>query len=184
MTEEFKKYPIYKINAEINSGTKHIEHYFSKRMFKTLLTEKELNAELKACKELLLSKEAWYIDGDMKPASELNINIASCSIEYFEDESWCLVWFNHYTIDNGEDDEYFSKSFQDFVSRMKKFNSQNGTWVTMENGTAYYREPYCLMGAEERWRWCRFDDDGNKVYDDKPCRCKDCKEQGVVRWIH
>jgi len=39
------------------------------------------------------------------------------------------------------------------------------------------------MGAEDRWRWRGFGDDG-KEETSAPCRCKACKEQGVVRIAH
>ena len=41
------------------------------------------------------------------------------------------------------------------------------------------------MGAEDRWRWHGAEPDGKPTdYSPAPCRCKFCKEQGVIRIAH
>ncbi len=90
-----------------------------------------------------------------------------------EYETWCLQWFSHYTFDVGQTDGQILESFEKFVHRKLLLNEREGQWI---NG--YWREPYCLMGAEDRWRW-RSSDDGRP-----PCRCEGCKRNGIVRIDH
>ena len=54
-------------------------------------------------------------------------------------------------------------------------------WETGED-----RDLYCLMGAEDNWRWRAAGPDGNESEDQipAPCRCKFCKEQGLLRIAH
>ena len=41
------------------------------------------------------------------------------------------------------------------------------------------------MGAEDRWRWHGAEPSGsNEDHSPAPCRCKFCKEQGVIRIAH
>jgi len=97
------------------------------------------------------------------------------------DEEWCLTWFAHYTFDIGQTDQETLNSFEEFVYRMKRYNSKNGKMEQFSDGTSYWNEPYCLMGAEDRWRW-----KGDPKIDDSrpPCRCKFCKEKGVITIGH
>lgn len=97
-------------------------------------------------------------------------------------ETWCGTWFSHWTFDQGQSDEEARESFWQYVNRMEIYNRQHGKMVG-EPGKQYPQEPFCLMGAEDRWRWHSETDDGERV-DQVPCRCKHCKKAGVLRIGH
>ena len=80
-------------------------------------------------------------------------------------ETWCGGWFSHWTFDDGRSDEEYLQSFADFVNRMERVDD------------------YCLMGAEDRWRWHGMADD-EETRTDPPCRCKYCREKGIVSIDH
>ena len=86
-------------------------------------------------------------------------------------ETWYLTWFNHSQPDWGDSDAEVLDRFQRYVFRIERFNE---AW-RYRTGDQY--DPFCLMGAEDRWRW-----GGEKG--DPPCRCEHCKKFGVVRIDH
>ncbi len=89
-----------------------------------------------------------------------------------EYETWCLEWFTHYTFDVGQSDEEALASFEHYVNRKIEQAEREG------------KEPN-LMGAEDRWRWHGQEPDGKPENNSPPpCRCKYCKEQGVIRIGH
>lgn len=69
-----------------------------------------------------------------------------------EDATWCIVWFSHYTFDEGQSDKDVLESFERFVRKHSD----------------------ALMGADERWRWKGFE--GGPA----PCRCDGCKQTGRI----
>ncbi len=74
-----------------------------------------------------------------------------------EYETWCLLWFNHYTYVDGRNDEDLTASFYRFILRKLPLHRQ---------------EKYCLMGAEDSWRI------------KPPCHCDDCQRQGMTYIDH
>ena len=94
-----------------------------------------------------------------------NPRLESTDISLLRYETWCLDWFSHWTFDDGRTDEEYLCSFEDFVNRMERIDN------------------YCLMGAEDRWRWHGMKDD-EETHTDPPCRCKYCKTKGIVRVDH
>ena len=100
-------------------------------------------------------------------------------VEFDRWEEWCCHWFNHYTWDTGLSDADVLLSFDRYVWRIERLNMHNPHYT--ESGYKY--DEVCLMGAEDRWRWRGANDD-NDDQTDPPCRCKHCKEQGVVRINH
>ena len=98
-----------------------------------------------------------------------NIEIFSVQYKLLKKDSWCLTWFSHYTIDVGQTDEEVIDSFHEYVARIKNQAFKEG------------KEP-CLMGAEDTWRWHSTDENGER--DKAPCRCKFCKEAGIIRIDH
>ena len=111
-----------------------------------------------------------------------NIAAETCEITVTRkpDEEWCLTWFQHFTFDIGQTDQEALDSFAAFLGRM-------GVELRWTSGEYHYEKPggYCAMGAEDRWRWCGSGDDGSPdARTDPPCRCKHCKEQGVIRIGH
>ena len=87
-------------------------------------------------------------------------------VKFVRYETWCLEWFCHKTFDNGRSDEVYLASFERFVRRMQQLDERE----------------YCLMGAEDRWRWKGITDDGEQT--PPPCRCAGCRKAGVVRINH
>ncbi len=96
-------------------------------------------------------------------------------------ETWCLHWFMHWTFDTGQTDKEALDSFEEFVQRMEEFNRKNG-YYDNQNIPSNKNPYYCLMGAEDRWRWFGNDDHNNRT--NPPCRCKHCKEHGKIRINH
>jgi len=93
-------------------------------------------------------------------------------VEFSGREQWCPAWFSHWTFDRGQSDAEVLESFREYVWRVQD--------------RADFREDEehpCLMGAEDRWRWSGVEDDG-ETRTDPPCRCKVCKQQGVIRINH
>ena len=88
------------------------------------------------------------------------------TIKFVRHETWCLEWFCHFTFDDGRSDKEYLASFERFVRRMQKLDEKE----------------YCLMGADDRWRWKGLIDDGKET--PPPCRCAGCKKAGVVRINH
>lgn len=102
-------------------------------------------------------------------------------VTFVHHETWCSGWFNHWTWDREQTDKEVVESFARFVVRMEKFNRQ-ARWEGADS------DPYCLMGAEDRIRWCTHTNpDGTRVESgglEPPCRCVHCKEAGVIRIDH
>ena len=78
---------------------------------------------------------------------------------------WCLGWFSHWTFPKGRSDDELLESFRRHVEEIQRSN-----YKAMAEGAKY--EPWCLMGAEDRYRW------------DGPCHCIHCQEINVIRMIH
>jgi hypothetical protein len=92
-------------------------------------------------------------------------------------ETWLLTWFQHETFDIGQSNEEALKSFEKFVER-KEILNEKSQWEKNEDA-------YCLMGAEDRWRWHGAEPDGEReTRSAPPCRCKHCKKQGLIRIGH
>ncbi len=109
-----------------------------------------------------------------------NIRDLKLEVKYFKNEVWNCVWFSHMTFDLGQDDKQILESFSKFVIRMEVLNEK----LCYEQGISFsYNETpkggYCLMGAEEKFRWR-----GEKDGDSAPCRCVGCKKHGVIRINH
>ena len=82
-------------------------------------------------------------------------------------ETWCGGWFDHWTHADGRNDAQYNLSFERFCRRMEDLIWQDGETA------------YCLMGAEDNWRW-----HGENQGDPAPCRCGKCTERGVVTIGH
>jgi hypothetical protein len=66
---------------------------------------------------------------------------------------------------------------------MERLNQLEGKNIPFSDGTGFYwQDVYCLMGAEDRWRWSGGDSYENRT--DPPCRCDGCKKAGVIRVDH
>lgn len=101
-------------------------------------------------------------------------------------ETWCLRWFSHYTFDVGQTDDEVLQSFEDYVCR---YEDMQGIFTDKALKNPNYE---CLMGAEDRWRWCSHDrneygeiiDLYSKPHYGVPCRCESCTKAGIISIDH
>jgi|GEM_PF-2101125 hypothetical protein len=140
------------------------------KMFREEQTQEQLDAFVQDWwKRFLVSKNEE--DSRFKI---INPELQYLKAEYKKHDTWVLTWFQHETFDIGQTDEEALQSFEDYVSRIED-----------ENRGKPEMEGIPLMGAEDRWRWRGADENGNYSEDaPAPCRCKYCKEQGVLRIAH
>ena len=124
------------------------------KMFKEEKTQSELDA---------IAKEWW--DQYLSKNEEINPVLKNSKAYFFEFETWHLTWFQHETFDAGQTDEQALDNFEKFVRRKEPM-----------------LEKFTLMGAEDRWRWHGTDGESGDM--PAPCRCKHCKEQGLIRIAH
>lgn len=170
MNEE-KKYYIYSINArwlELRKSDHdyviwQIENAPENKFWDYTQFYKAFKEKPKE-NELYKIVREWWIKYQAKhPTYEFPIII----ISFYEYESWWIEWFQHATFDIGQTNKEALDSFESFVRRQLN------------------KDKPCLMGAEDRWRWCGFEPDGKPENRSKPpCRCKYCKEQGLIRIGH
>lgn len=168
--EDEQAYPIWSITINWSQDGKHDPEY--PKRYKDLPEGRIPNGTqyYKMYKEedadvMKDAKESWE---KLKAKEDvINPSEPTYNVKLVRHETWCLTWFQHWTFDTGQTDAEALESFDRFVSRMQN-------------------EPECcLMGAEDRWRWTGNGDDGdNHVDTPPPCRCKHCKEQGVIRIGH
>jgi len=181
-----KSYPIYSINAKWSKDGVQDPQYPNwfkglpegriwngigfKKMFKEEQTEESLNIFLNDWWEKFL-KVPKNIENIKNPILE------KLEIKFYENETWYLTWFCHETFDNGQTDKEVLDSFEKYVRRKEDLNNKS----QCERG----EDDCCLMGAEDRWRWRGADENG--MFNEEspaPCRCKYCKEQGVLKISH
>ena len=94
------------------------------------------------------------------------------------------IWkFQHETFDLGQTDEEALESFRKFVYRKQELNYKNGHQEN-DSVSGNNKPFHCLMGAEDRWRWKGTQEGNSEQPTDAPCRCKHCKEQGMIRIGH
>ena len=112
-----------------------------------------------------------YAKGKVAPNNPRQETI---KVSLFWWETWCPGWFSHHTFDVGLDDAGVLASFQRYVDRTQDYNRQHSRIINDS-----WQEPLCLMGAEDRWRWCgTADEKGNRT--DPPCRCEHCRKAGIL----
>ena len=97
-----------------------------------------------------------------------NPELIKANIKFREYEVWLLTWFQHETFDIGQSNDEALRSFAKFVYRKERLGE----------------DKYCLMGAEDRWRWHGIEDGTPNSKSEAPCRCKHCKEAGLIRIAH
>lgn len=158
-----KKFPIYHFSLQWNQVDFPKNFVSWHTMFKEKPTEDKLNDILNNEKERRINK---HIE-EGRPIVEW----LDCEWKYVEDESWCLQWFNHYTYNKFETDQEVRKSFDDFIYRKMAQNRANGHGEIEKYDYDNKNPFYCLMGAEDRWRW-------------KICRCEHCQKAGKITINH
>jgi len=166
-----KKYPIYRISARWDQNDYKDNSTSFYQMYKE---DPGFESVVKKAKE-------WWVahldekprNKEDKPLKEKNPKLKELKAEFVEKETWCLTWFSHYTYNIHLSDEKLRESFGDFIFRKEKKNVESGHFRNEINmnkkDTKGY---YCLMGAEDRWRW------------KGPCHCKHCIKRGLTRIDH
>jgi hypothetical protein len=100
---------------------------------------------------------------------DMGLRVVETGVRFERMDTWCIAWFNHYTFNVHLSDEELRESFRRFVA---------GKLPLHRNIDRNLGHPglklvtYCLMGAEEEWRW------------KGPCRCEHCVERGVTYFDH
>ena len=131
--------------------------------------------EEKSQEELDIIIKEWWDNYSLNKLEGTDPKIVSLKVEYVEHDTWYLTWFNHETFDIGLSDQEVLESFERFVSKKEALNE--------ESQHLSGKDAYCLMGAEDRWRWRGWNDEfGDPM--PAPCRCEHCKSQGVIRIGH
>jgi len=181
-TEGEKAYPIYSVRIayteDINDENREYVHKYREMLpngrAKALLTNTVMYKEEQDIDKIIqyAKEKIWtnYIKvherGNPKGRMPIdNPKIESIDISLLRYETWNRTWFSHWTFDNGRSNIEYVKSFARFVARMERVDD------------------YCLMGAEDMWRWHGKSDDG-KEQTDPPCRCMHCKVKEIVRIDH
>lgn len=176
MGAEEKKYPIYSVSLRWQQDGDHDPEY--PRMSKGLLAgrihnsttvQRMLRSEMDTA---IITEEHRQAMAKNEKYRDKNITNLQITVKLLYHETWCLLWFAHYTFDTGQTDAEALASFERYVRRMERINAKHKSEVNDS-----YAEKYCLMGAEDRWRWYGAQDkEGNRT--DAPCRCEGCKKAG------
>jgi len=137
------------------------------RQYREPPTPEKLESEIR--KFWLANLTAERSGGQMPTLADRGAKFLGYSVTVAEIETWCQTWFQHVSLNTHLSDDELLESFHQFVDRKRPadFNLQVLQGPKQE-GVEYY----CLMGAEDRWRW------------KGPCRCKHCVEQGIARIDH
>jgi len=144
--------------------------------FKRLASKHEIKAPLSILRE-------WCRRAIGKSAKYRKVRKVVMKAELIMRAEWWLSWFQHETFDVGQTNEDALSSFRHYVWWAE---GQGKRYVRGEDGNLLYDLPVVqLMGAEDDWRWCGSEPDGeNDARSDPPCRCKHCKRQGLIRIGH
>lgn len=186
-----KAYPIYAVSARWIQDGEHDPAYprsheglpegriWNSTGYSAMLREPDLE---KVHADAL---EWWRKYASDKTETIRNPELTSLEVKFVRNETWCGGHFSHWTFDTGQSGEEALASFERFVCRMENFIQRETKY---KNG--YPNKPYCLMGAEDRYRWCgRPGGTGilgfsNEPSTSAPCRCDGCKTLGLLRIDH
>jgi len=185
-----KKFPVYKFTAKWTQDGDHNPEYpkmheglpdgrvwnwtCGNKMFKEMLTQEQIQEQIQELTQQIISENLG--EPNYKNVADLVV-----TLEFSSMESWVLTWFQHETIDVGQTDAEVLDSFAAFVNEKSKLNRCH------RQETGEDMDIYCLMGAEDRWRWHGANEDGSTNDSGNipaPCRCKHCKAQGKIRIGH
>ncbi len=172
-------YPIYAIQAKWtedlgNRDTSKLgpRWFTADGRFRNGAGSSQMPKEPRSDEELIAEFERERWPRLQEQSKGLNPTDLTVSVVFRRWETWCIGWFNHWTWDVGLSDSDVLESFHRYVIRTEVTNQREGK---MKDG--YWTEPYCLMGAEDPWRW-------KSDAGDPPCRCEHCKARGVVSIDH
>lgn len=144
----------------------------NRKMFKQELSDGEL---------MIITDE--YINSIKNSRQNKNIDNLVIDVKLWGYETWCLDWFQHFTFDTGQTNQEALSSFSDYVYRHR--NDESILLDSFKDDTIDKSKLVSLMGAEDQWRWHGAEPNGNKDdHSEAPCRCKFCKELGIIRIAH
>ncbi len=179
-----KTYPIYQVSVRWSQDITNKDRDLPDWMTEGLPKGKMLNSiswyempqrDVSFDALILEAKMDWWPTFKIKCAEKIkNTSDLKITVKFQRYETWCPNWFSHWTWDTGLEDNEILKSFQDYVYRTQDLNRKEGK---MKNG--YFQEPYCLMGAEDYYRWKSQEEGGQP-----PCRCSACKKRGIISIDH
>jgi len=169
MSEDYPAYPIYDVKFKWPQEGEGCPDGTNGTSMILMLREKNISEVV---------QKSFNIVEELSEQHNVHPSEIDVKITFKRMEEWCLHWFNHWTFDCGLSDAEILKSFRDYVWRMGRLNRELQKYLIQEDGSRFYYDEICLMGAEDEWRWKGADDTP------APCRCKHCKEQGVVRINH
>ncbi len=186
MENKEKTYPIYRFTARWSeiSKNKSYEEYpnWKKGLPEDRIWNSAIWTKMYREEQDLIELEGWMMQWwdeylTKKDNEDKKMKLFCLKVELVEKETWHLTWFQHETFDEGQSDEEVLRSFENYVRRKELLNNK-----LREEG----KDEYCLMGAEDRWRWHGAEPNGKPSYNNypAPCRCKYCKEQGMIRICH
>lgn len=154
-----RKYPVYRLDIwwEItNPMTKYddmgntVENSTIHRQYPVPPTSEALEVDVRKFWLAMLTDERGG-----PTLADRGAKLIGYSVEVTEIETWYQGRFRHMSLNVHLSDAELLDSFRQFVSRKREG-----------------LESYCLMGAEDDWRW------------KGPCRCEHCQARGIVRIDH
>lgn len=166
---EEKLFPIYRFYLEYTQEhpgkyfidtTEHMEIDF---MAPQPMTAEEFDAHLRKLWLGLLTSTRY----SERSLADRGGKLMAWGISLLRFDNWTLRWFQHETRNTHLTDAELLVSFGQFVNRKLP-----GHIALSSQHEIAGVEKYCLMGAEDRWRW------------KGPCRCGHCVGQGVARIDH
>lgn len=131
------------------------------------------DAEIEAQRKGKPALDRALAEGKIVDAQDIH-----CTAVYLRSESWCMGWFTHWTHRAGMTGQEAICSFERFVRRMEDLNRREGRRVD-----GLWHEPYCLMGAEDRYRWSG-ERDAERNPTTPPCDCEHCVKADIYRIDH
>jgi hypothetical protein len=163
------KYPIYKFSLHWNQDDYKNNCTFQSRMYKTKPTFDELMKDLNNWwTDLLNHVDGWY---ESKLAlKDKHPELLDLHVEFYEEATWCLKWFSHITFNHFENQQETFRSFNKFVQEKLPLH-MNQDYPNDYLKSHPELKTYCLMGAEDSWRW-------------KLCTCDECKREGITAILH
>jgi len=150
-----KAFPIFKLEAHLSYNGVENDCVFSSRMYKALPSAEQTFKDLEEWWQDFINKEPLH--GDGISIVQKHPVLLSLNLLLTEYETWCIRWFSHYTYVDGRSDEELLQSFYRFRDRKLPL---------------HYKEKYCLMGAENIWRFS------------PPCHCEECEKLGITHIVH
>lgn len=153
------KYPIYRITVKWSEKQPAKPHDLREsspgRIWNSLRWDIMAREPINIDTRIVQLWREWWPDYAAKLLEPAQLSI---TVELFSHDTWCSGWFSHWTFDDGQSDFEVLGSFAEYVER---HSGDDGL----------------LMGADDEWRWSG---DGTVA----PCRCSDCKRQGILRIDH